>query len=112
MAYQRDDERHERAAGGTEYDNPIRDRAQSLGSAIAENGPQVLFDELEKMLPDAWRENIATFPIAAVLLGFGIGVFLGLRKSDEVIAAGTSMITAAVMANVTDVMDRATGARD
>ncbi|MEA2338316.1 MAG: hypothetical protein QOE82_2323, partial [Thermoanaerobaculia bacterium] len=47
--------------------------------------------------------------IAAVVLGVGVGVWLGLRKGDELIAAGTSMITAAAMQNVTNVMHAATG---
>jgi hypothetical protein len=101
----------ERSAAGMDYDNPIREQAHHLGSAIAENGPEALFEEIEKLLPDSWREQITTFPIAALLAGFGIGVFLGMRKGDEIIAAGTSMITAAAMSNVTNVMDRATGGR-
>ena len=99
----------ERSAAGMDYDNPIREQAHQLGSAIAENGPEALFEEIENLLPDSWREQIQTFPIGALLIGFGIGVFLGMRKGDEVIAAGTSMITAAAMSNVTNVMERAGG---
>ena len=109
MATTHDEDDHERSAAGMDYDFPIREHATHLGSAIAENGPEALFEEIEKMLPDSWREQIQTFPIAALLIGFGVGVFLGMRKGDEVIAAGTSMITAAAMANVTNVMERATG---
>ncbi len=105
MVYQGGD-RHERSAGGMDFDNPLHEKAHSLGSAIAENGPEALFEELNKMLPEAWREQISTFPIAALAIGFGIGVFLGMKKGDEVIAAGTSVITAAAMANITNVMDR------
>jgi hypothetical protein len=102
-------EDHERAAAGMDFDAPIREHASNLGSAMAENGPEALFEEIEKLLPDSWREQIQSFPIAALLLGFGIGVFLGMRKGDEVIAAGTSMLTAAAMSNVTSVLERATG---
>ena len=105
----RNDNDPERSAAGMDYDNPIREQAHHLGSTIAENGPEALFEEIEKMLPDSWREQIQTFPVAAMLVGFGIGVFLGMRKGDEIIAAGTSMITAAAMSNVTNVMDRAAG---
>jgi len=104
-----DPENHERAAAGMDYDFPIREKASKLGNAIAENGPDALFDEIENLLPEAWREQITTFPLAAVLLGLGVGVWLGMRKGDEIIAAGTSMITAAAVANVTNVMERATG---
>jgi hypothetical protein len=103
MATTRDSD-HERSAAGMDYDFPIREKASQLGNALAENGPEALFDEIENMLPESWREHIRTFPIAAVLLGAGVGVWLGLRKGDELIAAGTSMITAAAMQNVTNVM--------
>ena len=101
-----DPENHERSAAGMDYDFPIREKASKLGNAMAENGPDALFEEIENMLPESWREQITTFPIAAVLLGLGVGIWLGMRKGDEVIAAGTSMLTAAAMSNITHVMDR------
>ncbi len=109
MATTRNEDDHERAAAGMDFDSPIREHASNLGAAIAENGPEAFFEEIEKILPESWRDQIQSFPIAAVLLGFGVGVFLGMRKGDEVIAAGTSMITAAAMSNVTSVLERATG---
>lgn len=86
--------------------SPIRERAASLGAAIAEGGPQALFDELENLLPDEWREHIRTFPITAVLLGVGVGVYLGMKRSEELIAAGSSLVSAAAIANVSKIMDR------
>jgi hypothetical protein len=97
---------HERSAAGMDYDSPIREKAASLGSSIAENGPEALFEEIENLLPESWREQIATFPIAACIIGLGVGIWLGMRKGDEVIAAGTSMLTAAAMQNITHVMDK------
>ena len=108
MATNRDNS-NDRAAGGMDYDDPIRERAHSLGNSIAQHGPDALFEELDKMLPEAWREQISNFPIAALLIGMGVGVFLGMRKSDEIIAAGTSMVTAAAMSNFTNVLDRSEG---
>lgn len=102
-------EDHERAAAGMDYDSPIREKASQLGSTMAENGPEALFEEIENMLPESWKEHIQTFPIAATLLGLGIGIWLGLRKGDEIIAAGSSMVTAAAMSNITGMMDRAGG---
>ena len=101
---ERDD--HERAAAGQDFDSPFSERAASLGAAMAENGPQALFDEVENLLPEEWREHIRNFPITAVLIGVGVGVWLGMRKGDEVIAAGSSMISAAAMSNVGRFMDR------
>ncbi len=97
---------HERSAAGMDYDSPIREKAASLGSNIAENGPEALFKEIENLLPESWRDQIAAFPIAAILVGLGVGIWLGMRKSDEVIAAGTSMLTSAAMSNITHVMDK------
>jgi hypothetical protein len=96
---------HERAAAGMDLDSPIREKASQLGSRLAEGGPEALFDEIENLLPESWREQIAAFPIAAVCLGVGVGIWLGMRKGDEVIAAGTSMVTAAAMSNISSVMD-------
>jgi hypothetical protein len=100
---------HERAAAGMDFDSPIREHAASLGNAIAENGPEVLFDEVEKLLPDSWREQITTFPVAAMMVGLGVGIWLGMRKSEEVIAGATALITSAAMANVNQVMDKVGG---
>lgn len=104
-----DPENHERAAAGMDYDFPIREKASKLGSTLAEGGPGALFEEIENLLPETWRQHIVEFPLAAVLLALGVGVWLGLRKGDEIIAAGTSMITAAAVSNVTSAMERATG---
>ena len=109
MATTRNSDDFERAAAGMDYEDPIRDRAASLGASMAENGPEALFDEIENLLPEQWREQISTFPIAAVLLGFGVGIFLGMRKGDEVIAAGTAMITSAAMANVNQIVSKVGG---
>lgn len=95
-----DDEGYERSAAGQDYDNPIRERAASIGARVAEEGPGALFDEIENLLPEEWREHIRSFPVTAVLLGMGVGVWLGMKKSDEIIAAGSSMLSAAAMANV------------
>ena len=97
---------HETSAAGMDFDHPIREKASKLGTRIAVNGPEALFEEIENLLPESWREHIAEFPIAAVLLSFGVGLWLGMKKGDEVIAAGTSMVTAAAMANVSQAMDR------
>ena len=101
---ERDD--HDRAAAGMDFDFPVREKASELGAKLAEDGPEAVFEEIENLLPESWRDQIKQFPIAAMLLGFGVGVWLGMRKGDEVIAAGTSMATAAAMANVNKAMER------
>jgi hypothetical protein len=109
MATTRNSDDFERAAAGMDYEDPIRERAASIGASIAESGPEVLLEEIENLLPESWREQISTFPLAAVLLGFGVGVFLGMRKGDEIIAAGTSLVTSAALANVNQIVSRVGG---
>jgi hypothetical protein len=107
---ERQPDAHERSAAGLDFDDgAIRENAAALGAKIVQEGPEVLLDEIENLLPEAWREQIQQFPIAAVMLGLGVGVWLGMKKSDEVIAAGSSLVSAAAMANVSQVMDRVKG---
>lgn len=105
MATRNTDE-HERAAAGLDFDFPFREKAASLGQAMAENGPEALFEEIEKLLPEGLREQVVNFPLVAMFVGVGLGVFLGMKKSEEVIAAGTSLVTAAAMANIGQVFNR------
>jgi hypothetical protein len=96
----------ERAAGGLDFDDPIREKAASIGQKVADRGPEAFFDEVENLLPDAWRDQVTTFPITAVLLGVGVGIFLGMRKSEEIIAAGSAMLTAAATQNINTVLGK------
>ena len=103
-------EDHERSAAGLDFeDDPIRNGAAAFGAKMAENGPEAILDEIENLLPDSWRDQIQAFPIAAVALGVGVGIWLGMKKSDEIIAAGTALVSSAAMANVSQVMDKVKG---
>lgn len=104
MAQNPDD--HERSAAGLDFDFPIRERAASLGQALAQDGPEAFFDELENLIPEPVRDQVSRFPLLAVIAGVGVGVWLGMRKGDEIIAAGTSLVTAAAMSGVSSAMDR------
>ena len=108
MAAQRFSDEHERSAAGLDYDehSSVRENAAKLGAKMVEDGPEALLDEIENLLPEAWRDQIRAFPLAAVLVGVGVGVWLGMKKSDEIIAAGGSLVSAAAMANISQVMDR------
>ena len=110
MAIPRDSDEHERAAAGLDYDEQsnVRNGAAKLGAKMVEE-PEAFLDEIEKLLPEAWRDQIRAFPLAAVAIGLGVGVWLGMKKSDEIIAAGGSLISAAAMANVSEVMERMKG---
>ena len=108
MATQRFSDEHERSAAGLDFDehSNVKEKAAQIGAKMVEDGPDVLLDEIENLLPEAWRDQIKAFPMAAVLLGVGVGVWLGMKKSDEIIAAGGSLVSAAAMANVSQVMDK------
>ena len=103
-------EDHERSAAGLDFeDDPIRNGAAAFGAKMAENGPEAILDEIENLLPDSWRDQIQAFPLAAVALGLGAGIWLGMKKSEEIIAAGTALVSSAAMANVSQVMDKMKG---
>lgn len=94
---------YERAAGGLDYDEPEETQRGAAGGGadwqarLEQEGPLALLDDVEEMLPEPVREQVVRFPLAAVCLGVGVGIFLGARKSEPIIAA----ITAAVTANAT-----------
>lgn len=104
----RSPDEHERAAAGLDFDerDSLRDGASSLGAKMMEDGPGALLEEVENLLPESWREQIRQFPIAAVVAGLGVGIFLGMKKGDEVLAAGTSLVSAAAMANVSQIIEK------
>lgn len=81
----------------------IGDRAADIGASFANEGPQALFDEIEELLPEGWRDQIVRFPVVAVAIGVSVGVFLGMKKGDELLAAGSAMIAAAAAANLAKV---------
>ncbi|MBV9494985.1 MAG: hypothetical protein JOZ54_12120 [Acidobacteria bacterium] len=99
-------EDHERSAAGLDFDFPIRERAASLGHSLVEEGPEKFFEEIENLIPEPVRDQVSRFPLLAVIAGVGVGVWLGMRKGDEIIAAGTSLVTAAAMSSVSGVFDR------
>jgi len=106
---ERKPDNHERAAAGLDFDHPIRERCATLGQSVAENGPEALFDEIENLLPEAWRDQIRSFPMAALAVGLGLGIFLGMKKSEEVITAGTTLVSAAAMSNLNGAFERFKG---
>ncbi len=81
----------------------------AVGQRIANEGPGVLLDELENLLPDEARAVIGAFPLTAVALGVGVGVWLGLTKSDEVLAGGKAVFAAAAGENIAQVMEKMKG---
>lgn len=107
MATRTSDE-HERSAAGLDFDENggAQQSEGGFGAKFAEGGPQALLEEIENVLPEPVREQIQAFPIAAMTLGLGVGIWLGMKKSEEILAAGTSLVSAAAMANVSQVMEK------
>jgi len=81
----------------------------AVGAKLADQGPEALLDEIENLLPEEWRDQIRAFPIAAMAIGVGIGIWLGMKKSDEIISTGGALLSSAAMANVTQVMEKMKG---
>lgn len=105
MATRKTDD-HERSAAGLDFDLPIGERAANLGRALAEGGPQALFDELENVIPEPVREQVQNFPLLAVIAGVGVGIYLGMKKGDDVISAGATLMSAAATASLAGAIDR------
>lgn len=80
---------------GNRFEEPLRERASTLGEILIAQGPDAFLNEVEEMIPVTIREQIRSFPVVAVSLGIGVGIFLGLRKGDEVLAAGAALVSAA-----------------
>lgn len=95
---------YESAAGGMNFDGDIRERVSDLGSRLANEGPGALLEQIEELVPESWKEHIAQFPLTAVVIGVGVGVFLGLKKGNEIVTAGSSLVAAAAAANINAMM--------
>ena len=63
-------------------------------------GLALLLEQVEQMVPPVIRENVARRPFTFILIGVGVGLFLGAKKGDELLSAGAAMVTAALTANL------------
>lgn len=95
-------EDYERSAGGLDHDE--EEKKGSLADTLITGGPEALFQEIEDLVPERWKEHVQSFPLAAVALGFGVGVFLGAKKGNEILAAGSAMLSAAATANLNKIL--------
>ncbi len=93
---------YERAAGGMDLDEDSE--SKDFGEAFLEGGPEALLDKIEELLPDQWRDQIVHFPLTALAIGFGVGLFLGMKKGDDVLTAGSAMLSAAATAQMTEIL--------
>jgi len=64
-----------------------------------EEGLALILEQVEEMVPPIVRTQVTRYPFTFLLLGLGVGIFLGAKKGNELLSAGTSMLTAAVAAN-------------
>jgi hypothetical protein len=95
---------HERSAAGLDFDFPLREHATNLGQTLGEEGPAALLEEIENILPEPVREQVRSFPLVSLLVGLAVGIFLGIKKGDEVLAAGAALVSAAAMTNVSSAL--------
>ncbi|MBW3565387.1 MAG: hypothetical protein KY459_11735 [Acidobacteria bacterium] len=109
----REYEDFESSAGGLDFDDDEQEAprrknrkksTRDLGGTFAEGGPQAVLEELENMLPESWKEHVSSFPLLSVALGAGVGIFLGMKKGDEIISAGSAMVSTAAAAHIAQMM--------
>lgn len=95
-------EDYESSVGGLDFDEESSSR--NFGEALFEGGPDALLGQIEEVLPDQWREQIVRYPLTALAVGFGVGLFLGMKKGDDIITAGSAMLSAAATAQMTQIL--------
>lgn len=66
----------------------------------ADDGVALILEQIEQMVPPFVREHVARRPFTFVLIGVGVGLYLGAKKGDELLSAGAAMVTAALTANL------------
>lgn len=103
---------YEKAAGGLDYDE---DAGTSSGKAdgagmdwserLQQEGPLAILQDVEEMLPEPVRVQVASFPLTAVAVGLGVGLFLGMRKSEPIIAAITAAISSSAAKGFGSIVD-------
>lgn len=93
----------EKSAGGLDFDEESQS-SKDIGSRLLEGGPDALLEQLDDLIPEKWREQITHFPLTALALGFGVGLYLGMKKGDEIIQAGSAMLSAAATANMSQIL--------
>jgi hypothetical protein len=73
--------------------------AQEPQDEPIDEGVALIFEQIEELVPPVVRTQVAKHPLTFVLLGLGVGLFLGAKKGDELLAAGATMLTTAVAAS-------------
>jgi hypothetical protein len=73
---------------------------QELEDEQPDDGVAMILEQIEQMVPHVVREHVARRPFTFVLIGVGVGLFLGAKKGDELLSAGAAMVTAALTANL------------
>ena len=88
---------YEKAAGGLDYDEDAagndRGAASEWADRLQQEGPLAMLEDIEEMVPEPVRAQVVSFPLTAIAVGLGVGVFLGMRKSEPILAAVTAAAT-------------------
>lgn len=73
--------------------------AQQPDEEPLEGGLSLVLEQVEEMVPPIVRTQVARHPFTFILLGLGVGIFLGAKKGDEILHAGTSLLASTLLAN-------------
>lgn len=73
---------------------------QEQEAAQSDDGVAMILEQVEQLVPPFVRDQVVKRPFTFVLIGLGVGLFLGAKKGDELLSAGAAMVTAALTANL------------
>lgn len=68
---------------------------ESLSTAL-----DAVLEDLEMAVPAPIRTQVSNHPIPALLIGLGIGLFIGMKKGTDIMSAGSGAVAAAATAGL------------
>ncbi|MGK2856341.1 MAG: hypothetical protein ACSLFQ_03960 [Thermoanaerobaculia bacterium] len=87
-------------------DETSQPQEQEQEAAQSDDGVAMILEQVEQLVPPFVRDQVARRPFTFVLIGLGVGLFLGAKKGDELLSAGAAMATAALTANLNGMLGR------
>lgn len=59
-----------------------------------------VLEDLESAVPNPIRQKVADHPIPALLIGLAVGLFIGMKKGNDILSAGSAAVASAATAGL------------